>query len=192
MKKIKNILCILLACAIWLYGIYHGVEEQKIKQYLQQQLYIAEGELDVASEHLQLERENSRELAAQLRSANESLDQANEVILTLKHTEYQLVYLGDFKLTHYCCEKRNHICGTGDGITATGTQVTAGRTIAVDPKVIPYGSEVYIEGYGFRTAEDTGGAIKGNHIDIAVDTHEDTNDFGVKSGGVWLLVRKNY
>ncbi len=191
MKKIKNIICILLACAIWLYGIYHGVEEQKIKQHLQQQLYIAEDELDVASENLQLEREKSRELAAQLRSANKSLDQANEDILALKHTKYQWVYLGDFKLTHYCCEKRNHICGTGDGVTATGTQVTAGRTIAVDPKVIPYGSEVYIEGYGFRTAEDTGGAIKGNHIDIAVGVHEEANDFGVKSGGVWLLVRKN-
>ncbi len=191
MKKTKNIICILLACVIWLYGIYHGVEDKKVKQYLQEQLHAAQDELDITSENLQLEREKSSELAVQLRSANKSLDQANETILDLKHTEYQLVYMGDFKLTHYCCEKRNHICGTGDGITATGTQVAAGRTIAVDPTVIPYGSKVYIEGYGWRTAEDCGGAVKNKHIDIAVETHSDALDIGVKTGGIWILVQKD-
>jgi len=52
--------------------------------------------------------------------------------------------------------------------TATGTTATAGRTIAVDPKVIPYGTKVYIEGYGIRIAEDCGG-FRGNHIDIFVN-----------------------
>ena len=52
--------------------------------------------------------------------------------------------------------------------TATGTTATAGRTIAVDPKVIPYGTKVYIEGYGYRIAEDCGG-FRGNHIDIFVN-----------------------
>lgn len=57
----------------------------------------------------------------------------------------------------------------GDGITYTGTMATEGRTIAVDPNVIPLGTRVYIDGYGERIAEDTGGAIKGNKIDIYVD-----------------------
>ena len=52
------------------------------------------------------------------------------------------------------------------GITASGTTVTEGRTIAVDPKVIPMGWWVYIEGIGFRRAEDTGSAVKGNKIDV--------------------------
>ncbi len=52
--------------------------------------------------------------------------------------------------------------------TATGTTATAGRTIAVDPKVIPYGTKVYIEGYGYRIAEDCGG-FRGTHIDIFVN-----------------------
>ena len=52
--------------------------------------------------------------------------------------------------------------------TATGTRATAGRTIAVDPKVIPYGTKVYIEGWGYRIAEDCGG-FSGKHIDIFVD-----------------------
>ena len=57
----------------------------------------------------------------------------------------------------------------GDGITYTGTMATEGRTIAVDPNVIPLGTRVYIDGYGERIAEDIGGAIKGNKIDIYVD-----------------------
>ncbi|MDR0270124.1 ubiquitin-like domain-containing protein [Paenibacillus sp.] len=66
--------------------------------------------------------------------------------------------------------------------TATGTRVTEGRTIAVDPNVIPLGWWVYIEGVGFRRAEDTGGAIKGNKIDIYYDSVKRANSFGRKSG----------
>nr|WP_280521514.1 3D domain-containing protein [Paenibacillus mangrovi] len=66
--------------------------------------------------------------------------------------------------------------------TATGTHVTEGRTIAVDPNVIPLGWWVYIEGVGFRRAEDTGGAIKGNKIDIYYDSVKRANNFGRKSG----------
>ncbi|GIP30638.1 hypothetical protein J23TS9_57680 [Paenibacillus sp. J23TS9] len=66
--------------------------------------------------------------------------------------------------------------------TATGTRVTEGRTIAVDPSVVPLGWWVYIEGVGFRRAEDTGGAIKGNKIDIYYDSVKRANSFGRKSG----------
>ena len=117
---------------------------------------------------------------------------ANVIITDLKSNEYEFIYLGEYKLTHYCTEKREHICGTGAGITATGTQVTAGRTIAVDPSVIPYGTEVYIEGYGLRTAEDCGGSVKNKHIDIAVETHSQALSMGKTTGGVWLLVKKGY
>jgi len=55
------------------------------------------------------------------------------------------------------------------GITFTGTRVEEGRTIAVDPNVIPLGWWVYIEGVGFRRAEDTGSAVKGNKIDVYFD-----------------------
>lgn len=77
--------------------------------------------------------------------------------------------------TAYCaCEK---CCGKSNGITASGTKATAGRTIAVDPKVIPYGTEVIIDGHTY-IAEDTGGAIKGNKIDIFFDNHADAEKFG--------------
>jgi 3D (Asp-Asp-Asp) domain-containing protein len=71
---------------------------------------------------------------------------------------------------------------SGYGKTFTGTTVSEGRTIAVDPKVIPLGWWVYIEGIGFRRAEDTGSAVKGQKIDVYYDSHEYANRFGLKRG----------
>lgn len=70
----------------------------------------------------------------------------------------------------------------GYGITSSGAVVQEGRTIAVDPKVIPIGWWVYIEGIGFRRAEDTGSAVKGKKIDIYYDSEKYANRFGKKKG----------
>ena len=149
-----------------------------------EELNAANAELDVANKSLvSAHRDNE--------SLQDALNAANATIEDLKSDEYELVYIGTYKLTHYCTEKRAHICGTGNGITATGTKVTAGRTIAVDPSVIPYGTKVYIEGYGWRVAEDCGGAVDGKHIDMAVDTHSQAISMGTKTSGVWMLVKKS-
>lgn len=66
------------------------------------------------------------------------------------------------------------------GITASGARVREGRTIAVDPKVIPIGATVYIEGIGLRVAEDTGSAIRGAKIDVYMNDVNDARQFGVK------------
>ena len=93
--------------------------------------------------------------------------------------------LGNYKLTFYCpCEICN---GHSHGTTASGTSATEGRTIAVDSSVIPMGSRVYIEGFGMFIAEDTGGAIKNNKIDIFVSSHERAYELGVKYADVYLL-----
>ena len=93
--------------------------------------------------------------------------------------------LGNFKLTFYCaCEQCSG--GYGDN-TATGTKCTEGRTIAVDPKVIPLGSEVFIEGFGSFIAEDTGGAIKQNKIDIYLSDHDRCYSLGVANANVYLM-----
>ena len=93
------------------------------------------------------------------------------------------INLGKFKLTAYCsCEK---CCGKSDGITSTGTKATQGRTIAVDPKVIDYGSKVKINGKEY-VAEDCGGAIKSNHIDVFFNNHQDALDFGVQYANVYI------
>lgn len=94
------------------------------------------------------------------------------------------VSLGVFKLTAYCaCEK---CCGEyADGITATGTTATEGRTIAVDPTIIPYGTRVIINGHEY-VAEDCGGGIKGDRIDVFFASHEDALLFGVGEAEVFV------
>ena len=97
--------------------------------------------------------------------------------------ELESTYLGEYKITHYCpCEE---CCGKTDGITYTGTTATQGRTIAVDPDVIPLGSEVTINGQTY-IAEDIGGAIKGKRIDIFVNSHEEALELGVDYAPVYL------
>ena len=61
----------------------------------------------------------------------------------------------------------------------------AGQTIAVDPSVIPYGSTVIIDGHEY-IAQDCGGAIKGNRIDIYFDSHSEALDFGVREYEIFL------
>lgn len=153
--------------------------------------------LDKTANDLKIETENSsmlneklNTLIEEMKAVKNELGIANTTITDLKSEEYELLYFGDFKITHYCSERYEHVCGYGHGLTATGTTVTPGRTIAVDPKVIPYGTEVYIEGYGWRVAEDCGGSVKGNHIDVAVNLHSEATDMGMQHGGVWILVKK--
>lgn len=98
--------------------------------------------------------------------------------------------IDDCTITHYCVEKYEHICGEGHGITYTGVPVTAGWTCAVDSSVIPYGSEVMVD-YGdrveFYKAQDKGGWIKGNHIDLAVETHELADQLGTLTATVYFM-----
>lgn len=150
-----------------------------------------ENELISVKDNLQIEMEKNDGLSKELGNTKYELDIANSTLGDLKSEEFELVYLGNFKLTAYCAEVHPHICGEGKGITASGTTATPGRTIGVDPSVIPYGTEVYIEGIGWRVAEDTGGGIDNQHIDVLVDTHENALALGVNSGGVWILVKKS-
>ena len=98
---------------------------------------------------------------------------------TLKQ-EYE--YLGKFTLTAYCSCSR--CCGKWGGKTASGEKAKANRTIATDPKVIPLGTEVVIN-KKIYVAEDTGGAIKGNRIDVFFDSHSDALDFGRQKAKVY-------
>ncbi|MBP1156865.1 MULTISPECIES: 3D domain-containing protein [unclassified Paenibacillus] len=66
------------------------------------------------------------------------------------------------------------------GVTSSGSKAEEGRTIAVDPSIIPFGTTVFIDGIGIRTAEDTGSAIRGSRIDIFMDDVREARQFGVK------------
>ena len=74
-------------------------------------------------------------------------------------------------------------CNGCSGTTATGINLHANpnaKVIAVDPSVIPLGSKVYVEGYGYAVAADTGGAIKGNKIDVFFPSKSDAYRWGRK------------
>jgi 3D (Asp-Asp-Asp) domain-containing protein len=83
--------------------------------------------------------------------------------------------LGRFKLTAYSGPR-----GKARALTATGTSARAGRTVAVDPNVIPLGSRIYIEGIGERIAEDVGPGVKGQHIDVFLPSYPAATKFGVQ------------
>ncbi|PEZ84045.1 LysM peptidoglycan-binding domain-containing protein [Bacillus sp. AFS017274] len=81
-------------------------------------------------------------------------------------------------------------CQGCSGTTATGVNLKANpnaKVISVDPSVIPLGSKVYVEGYGYATAADTGSAIKGNRVDIFVPNEKDAVNWGVKNVKVQIL-----
>ncbi|MDW0111366.1 ubiquitin-like domain-containing protein [Sporosarcina aquimarina] len=81
-------------------------------------------------------------------------------------------------------------CTGCSGITATGINLNANpnlKVIAVDPGVIPLGSKVWVEGYGYAVAGDTGGAIKGNRIDLHVPNDAAARKFGRRSVKVKVL-----
>lgn len=85
-------------------------------------------------------------------------------------------FQGYFTLTYYCaCTK---CCGKTNGITAWGTKATAGRTIATSSQYA-FGTKLVIDGHTY-VVEDRGGAIKGNKIDVYVDSHSEALKLGVK------------
>jgi len=79
--------------------------------------------------------------------------------------------------------------GNGDGFTATMTRPREHRTVSVDPEVIPYGSKLIIDGVPGYVAEDTGGAIKGNRIDIYMGSGPEAYDQAIQFGRKTVEVR---
>ncbi|MNJ56817.1 Cell wall-binding protein YocH precursor [compost metagenome] len=124
-------------------------------------------------------------LAANITRTGEKVDISGTTTKGGVSFKYKKV-LKNVTLTAYSAEE--------DGIgtrTASGTRVTEGRTIAVDKSVVPMGWWVYIEGIGFRKAEDTGGSIKGNKMDVYYDSLKAAKNFGRKKGRTVYVIGPN-
>lgn len=153
-------------------------------------LYSAESEIQKLYE---IKESDFNEAVGDVTEEKNSVAESEEDMVV---SEIKKESLGEFKLTAYCsCEK---CCGkwalnrpkdeNGKDIVygSTGSILVAGTSIAVDPSVIPYGSQVEINGHTY-TAHDTGGAIKGNRIDVYFDNHQDALNFGVQYAEVFLI-----
>ena len=104
-----------------------------------------------------------------------------------KEKKYFWMPLGEFEITAYC---GGTCCSSGTGITASGNVAEEGKTIGVDPDIIPLGSKVKIifeDGteHVYR-ADDTGSAINGNIIDLYMESHEDALVFGRQTCKVYI------
>lgn len=150
-------------------------------------LYGLEGMKQVQAYEYQIQRQ-----AAQLKDKQEQIELLEIMLENREHDasepQDEPEYIGTFTVTHYCpCYA---CCGKTDGITFTGTQATEGRTVAVDPDVIPLGSTVVIDGEEY-IAEDIGGAIKGLRIDKYMDNHQEALNAGIVQAEVWIGVKND-
>ena len=99
------------------------------------------------------------------------------VVVEEKKLDRVLVSLGEYRISAYCpCEK---CCGWNTGITASGTQATAGRTAAMNG--VPFGTKIVIDGHEY-TVEDRGAGLGSKIIDIYFDTHEEA-----LNSGLWVM-----
>lgn len=78
-------------------------------------------------------------------------------------------------------------CGKSDGITSSGVKVEENRTLACPP-AFPFGAKIQIDGMGTYTCEDRGGAIKGNHFDIYMETKAEAFAFGRRNLEAQVIV----
>lgn len=165
------------AIGLLVLAVLCNVAQALVHNYLRGQL---EQEIQMAKE--------SRDSALQELAAASLTTAQEKQVRAAQAAEYEAVgaweYIGECRLTAYCCEPYAHVCGTGDGLTATGIPVTPGIA-AVDPAVIPLGSTLIIDGQRYLAA-DVGGAVVGQTVDIAVATHQEAVEFGVQRAPVWI------
>ena len=132
---------------------------------------------DVEIEKIQLSETVIKEPVNKIVQVNKTVTSRSSLSRTTPSTTVQTGATGEiYKITAYCsCAK---CCGKTNGITAAGTKATAGRTIAASSK-FALGTKLNINGHTY-TVEDRGGAIKGNKIDIYVNSHAEALAWGVR------------
>lgn len=168
--------------AIALGNAQKAAEQAKIEY--QVKLESAENMRDLAIDRLADAEEKIEKIKESLKNIDSNITIFSDGVCVRKE---QYKSMGEYTITAYCaCER---CCGKwADGITASGLLAEPG-IIAVDPKIIPLGSRVMIDGQEYLAA-DTGGAIKGNRIDIFAVSHDIALEYGVQNHEVYLVVQE--
>lgn len=132
---------------------------------------------EIALEQMQNDKESKNDVAIEEPDIEDDTESSQS-------TEDNRTYLGTYRISHYCpCRK----CNGGYSSTASGEELQPGVSVAVDRNKIALGSTLYIEGYGERVAHDTGSAIKGERIDVCVDSHSEAYSLGVVYRDVYIV-----
>ncbi|MFJ7860097.1 ubiquitin-like domain-containing protein [Peribacillus sp. NPDC097206] len=156
-----------------------------------------EGKKGITSKEYEVIKENGKEVKRKLLSEKVVNKKQDKVVAVgtkkletqespratnVNSTSGKEIYVSSTAYTASC-----HGCS---GVTSTGVDLKSNpnaKIIAVDPSVIPMGSKVYVEGYGYATAADKGGAIKGNRIDVFFSSKNDAYRWGVKKVKIRVL-----
>lgn len=133
------------------------------------------------------------EFKAAKEAAKANIDGALAIMETVNELQPEVIaleYAGTFYLTMYAATVEQ--CGNTLGITASGKKVTTNpecHTVAVDPKIIPLGTKLIIEGYDgiVFEATDTGGDIKNYWIDVFTDSESESKQFNPTYAKVWII-----
>lgn len=178
MLKIVFGILLVVAYVFIAYNVYEAYDEAKNSQE-------------------EVKQDNVKKVMVDVKEPVIDISQKNDEAKNEEDTNNELVSLGEFKLTAYCpCEictgkwaldrpKDRH--GNDIVYGAIGELLKEGYSIAVDPDVIPYGTEVIINGKTYK-AQDCGGAIKGNRIDVYMNDHSIALEFGVQYAEVFMKV----
>lgn len=186
--KNKMIIAIIALCAA-ISVTAHIVNGYKAHES-SKELEYAQSELVSVKKNYEIEKQKAETFSNELNAAHSELEEANKTVGDLKSEEYKLVYLGNYKITHYCDERYPHICG-GNGMTASGKPTEIGWSAAADWDVIPKGTIIYVQGVGWREVQDVGGGVNGDHIDVLVEKHTEAMTLGTKHKDVWMLIKQS-
>lgn len=136
--------------------------------------------------------ENGKEVARTLISEEVLAEPTNQIVAlgTKPKQEVSRGASGSGKEFYVTATAYTASCNGCSGITATGLDLRANpnaKVIAVDPSVIPLGTKVYVEGYGYAVAADTGGSVKGKRIDVFFPTSSEAYRWGMKRVKIKIL-----
>ncbi|WP_254052831.1 G5 and 3D domain-containing protein [Bacillus sp. V59.32b] len=151
-----------------------------------------EGKTGLISRQYEIIKENGKEIKRNLLSENLIKKQTDKVVAVGTKSFVAQVSRGEKGGREFYVSSTAYTasCNGCSGTTATGINLKknpGAKVIAVDPRVIPLGSKVYVEGYGYAIAGDTGGAIKGNKIDVFIPSKSDAYRWGVKRVKIRVL-----
>lgn len=171
MKTQRNVLLLALMVSCTAHIIL-GLESDKLVQAYEYQIRQQEAQLQDRQEEIEI--------------LNIILENREEPKKPVNEPEY----IGTFEITYYTAGVESTGKYPGDpeyGITASGTNVKEGQTVAADWSVLEPGSRIYIDGIGIRTVEDTGGLIQGQAIDVYVEDVETARQGGRHTADVWRV-----